>query len=271
MNVFQHAAPHNGAHVVVSYDRDSRVRLGVADCGEGVVADMRTAHQNANELSDVQMVQAALEAEISGSRTEANRGVGLVMTRRLALAADGAMWLMTGDVVARSSAGTATAWEPEVVQTPGFWHGTAVALSFKDSAISDFQAQMLAIRNEIEGKGPSFAMIRFVKRKQDAFGEPVAVHADGGRFALDRDRAMKLQADVLMPLMASCGSAVIDFSLVKHASQGFCHGLLAQVVKLHGMTVLQRLTFAACSPQVQIHVRSAIEYGLRSRDEATPA
>jgi anti-sigma regulatory factor (Ser/Thr protein kinase) len=66
-NVFHHAKTcGEGAHVAASYNHDDRLlRLGVADCGQGIAADIQTHVSPA--LSDAEAVEVALEPQISGS------------------------------------------------------------------------------------------------------------------------------------------------------------------------------------------------------------
>lgn len=263
-NVWDHALGHTGAHVAASYDPATRrVRLGIADCGQGIAADMKSAYADGEALTDLQAVEAALEPEISGSRSPGNRGVGLVVTRLLALAGEGAMWLMTGGVVARSRAGTPTERSPEVQLTDGFWQGTAVALSFRASRIGDYDTQLRSILDELEGKGPAFAKVKFINRAGDGPGEVIAIQADAACFALDRAQAMRIQRDRLEPALAAGQAVVLDFRAAKHTSQGFCHALVADLVARRGPGTLEHLVFAACAEQVKVSLRAAIQHGLR--------
>jgi len=272
-NVFHHASTNGeGAHVAASYDPGSgRVRIGIADCGKGIARDMRD--NRGDELSDSQAVRMALEPEVSGSEQPGlNRGVGLYVVRRLALAAKGAFWIRTGGVLVTASSLSLEDSIPQVRDLPSEWKGTAVAATFHAENIQDFAGVMTAIRDEVEGRGPRFAEIQFFRQAEDQPGRlRIPVPPDVGSMALDRNRAYALAKDQIVPALQAGGDAILDFSTTKVATQAFCHALVVPVCMSFGAEVLKHLHFVACSSQVRAMIRTGIHYALREQSATDSA
>lgn len=273
-NVFHHAASRGGAHVAASFDIKSRlVRLGVADCGRGIAADMRPNYPSVSDDED--LVRMALEPNVSGRSAQKalNRGVGLYVVRRLALAGRGAFWVRTGAVRVDATSSTPESFDPRVDSSGTAWQGTAVAVTFRGDAVGDFQGAIRIIRDAIEGKGPSYGVVQFYKRAVESEGwGRVAIEPDTATIALDRNRAHQCAHERLQPLLAAGRNAILDFSGVKTASQAFCWALLSETFAEHGPPLIDRIRFIACSPQVQPLIRSTINAALQgwSTPESPP-
>lgn len=264
-NVFHHAATNGeGAHVAASFEpKAGRVRIGVADCGRGIAEDMRQ-HRGA-ELSDVHAVRMALEPEVSGSgMPDRNRGVGLYVARRLALAARGAFWIRTGRTLVTASSVSFEDSIPSVTEVGTAWKGTALAVTFHTGNIGDYREAMSAIRDEIEGRGPRYAEVQFFQRADDLPGRVrFSVPPDVSKMALDRDRALSLARDQIVPALRAGHEVILDFSDTKVATQAFCHSLVVPLCTDFGPGVLKRIQFVACSSQVSAMVRTGVHFALR--------
>lgn len=264
-NVFDHASTNGqGAHIAASYEPNTgRVRIGVADCGKGIARDMQETH--GLELSDLQAVRMAIEPEVSGSKQPgSNRGVGLYVVRRLALAARGAFWVRTAGIRATASSLSPEESTPQLQETPSRWEGTAVAVTFTVDKIKDYRRTMDSIRDDIEGRGPHFADMHFFARAEDRPGwERVLVPPDVGKMALERDRALVLGRERILPVLSAGSNVILDFTSTKTATQAFCHALVVPICMAHGAAVLSRLHFVACSSQVEAMLRTGMHYALR--------
>lgn len=264
-NVFDHASTNGqGAHIAASYEPSTgRVRIGVADCGKGIARDMQETY--GSELSDLQAVRMAIEPEVSGSKQPgSNRGVGLYVARRLALAARGAFWVRTSGIQATASSLSPEDSAPHLREMPSRWEGTAVAVTFLVDKIKDYRRTMDAIRDDIEGRGPHFAEMKFFTRAEDRAGwERVSVPPDVGKMALERERALALGKERILPALSVGSNVILDFTNTKTATQAFCHALVVPICMSYGPSVLSRLYFVACSSQVEAMVRTGLHYALR--------
>jgi len=170
-NVFHHAsAGRQGAFCSIAYDPStSRVRLAVADCGQGISASIGPSYDG--ELDDEASVLLALEPEFSGksARPEVNRGVGLYVVRRLALAASGAFCALTEELSVQASARSPSDFIPRISRSKQRWKGTAIAVTFTADG-ADFDGPIAAIRDEIEGRGPKYSDIHFFKKSEPTIG-----------------------------------------------------------------------------------------------------
>lgn len=266
-NVFHHASTNGeGAHVAASYDPAAgRIRIGIADCGKGIARDIQ--ENLGRDLTDVQAVRIAVEPEVSGSaQIGINRGVGLYVARRLALAAKGAFWIRTGRVLVTASALSPEDSIPKVREVPSEWKGTAVAVTFHAGNIQDYDSAMNAIKDDIEGRGPRYAEVQFFRQAPDRPGwTRWLVPPDVEKTALDRDRAFALATNQILPALNDGGGVILDFSNTKVATQAFCHALVVPVCMSFGPEVLKRLHFVACSTQVTAMIRTGVHYALREQ------
>lgn len=264
-NVFHHASTNGeGAHVAASFDPAAgRVRIGIADCGKGIARDIRD--NLGAEMTDAQAVRIAVEPEVSGSAQRGlNRGVGLYIVRRLALAAMGAFWIRTGRVLVTASSISPEESIPQVREVPAEWKGTAVAVTFHAGNIQDYPSVMASITADIEGQGPQFKDVQFFRQAPDQPGwARVLVPPDVATTALDRDRAFALAREQVAPALQSGDGVILDFSNTRIATQAFCHALVVPVCMSFGAGVLKRLHFVACSSQVTAMIRTGIHYALR--------
>lgn len=264
-NVFHHASSRGGgAHVAALYDPSERtLRIGVADCGQGIARDMR-AHLS-EDLGDVDAVAAAMEPEISGSSQPGiNRGVGLYVVRRLTLACRGALWLKSGGVLVDISPRTPDAIVVDPVVEGAEWSGCAVGVMLRLGSITSFQSSMESIRRDLEHRELGPHPIQFFKRDSPEDPWPaIPIEPDTGVIASDRIRARSVAAEQIEPGLRLGHNISLHFTRTRYATQAFCHALLVTACEQFGVVVLERVRFIACSNQVMTVLRMALEYGLR--------
>jgi len=262
-NVFHHSSASNkGAFCAIAFDRRTgRVRLAVADCGRGIPGSMRP---NYEELDDEALLKLALEPEVSSvsARDGVNRGVGLYVVRRLALAASGAFCAATQGLSVQASARSPSTFAPSISRSARGWRGTAIGVTFAAGG-ADFQGSLDAIRDEIEGRGPKYSDIHFFKRSERADDwVHVEIGCDRGKFALSRDRALAI-AEENAPRLAAGAKIELDFTGIAKATQAFCHALLVTLLRSGGDDALSRLRFIGCSRHTQAPIRFAANFVTR--------
>jgi hypothetical protein len=267
-NVFDHACTgEQGAFCAVSFDeRSTRVRLAVADCGRGVPTTIK--HHYVGDLNDQDSLLLALEPEFSGqsARDGVNRGVGLYFVRRLALAANGAFCVLTEDLSGQASTRSPSDFNPKIFSLSHRWQGTAVAVTFIAEG-ADYSGPMQAIKDEIEGRGPQYADIRFFKKSaRSPDWHLVRIDCDRGKFAMDRGRAIALAQDQVLPLLQRGAKVELDFTGIAKATQSFCHALIVPLIRDGGDDVLARLHFIGCSARTRSPICFAVSY-VATQDE----
>lgn len=92
----------------------------------------------------------------------------------------------------------------------------------------------------------------------------VKVRLSGGiaGFAEDKDYARKLRQEKILPTLERGDEIVLDFSLVKYATQSFVHALIGEALKRYGEAVLDRIEFQNCTPQLQSVIELVVDYSL---------
>lgn len=263
-NVFHHARTcGEGAHFAASYNRDDRLlRLGVADCGQGIARDLQV--HVSPKLSDAEAVEVALEPQISGSAQPGiNRGVGLYVVRRLALAAHGAMWIKTGKILVEFSAATPSSVEVRARERGEEWRGVAVAVTLKSHELGHFRETLRAILDELDKPTAKSQGLKFFKANDDdPAWQSIAIVPDRNALCFERLRARALATDEIAPRLDRGERLSLDFTGTRTATQAYGHALLAELLQRGGPTLLDRLRFIGCSTQVRAVLMSAANYGL---------
>lgn len=90
----------------------------------------------------------------------------------------------------------------------------------------------------------------------------VELTAGVGGFAEDKDYAKKLRETVILPTLESGTEITLDFHLVKYATQSFVHALIGEPLKKYGESVLARMEFRNCTPQLQSVIELVVDYSL---------
>ncbi|MSP91627.1 MAG: ATP-binding protein [Myxococcales bacterium] len=268
-NVFHHAKTPHGAHWAASIDARQRlVRIGVADCGQGIAADIRASFVGGSELDDAAAVTVALEPRVSGSEDPGrNMGVGLHVVRQLSLAGHGRFWLLTRRVRVLSSTDQPETFAPRVETVEGDWQGTAVAVTLQLDAMPAVGEVLRRLRDEIEGRGPHHRSLQFFRRlgAADAARTILAIAPDTGVMAYDRERALRVGREDVTLLLAR-GPVALTWDTTKVATQAFAYALLYPAVQAYGLTAFERLQFIGCSPQVTTVLRMVASVLLTDHD-----
>jgi anti-sigma regulatory factor (Ser/Thr protein kinase) len=121
------------------------VRLAIADNGRGIRQSFIDAGLRwAAGIDDMAAIRRALEPKISSKGSPSNEGVGLTLSAGLARLAKAWMLIVSGrGVVQMLPDGRQKATE---LPAQGFYQGTLVALSFKQTDISDFPQLLTAAK-----------------------------------------------------------------------------------------------------------------------------
>lgn len=94
--------------------------------------------------------------------------------------------------------------------------------------------------------------------------EQVEVHIEAGSkgFAEDKDAAKQLRRQVIMPALAADKEVILDFSAVTSSTQSFVHALVGEPLQKIGETVLEKIEFRSCAPQIKSLVQLVVDYTL---------
>jgi hypothetical protein len=94
--------------------------------------------------------------------------------------------------------------------------------------------------------------------------ERIEVKVAGGisGFAEDKDAAKELRKSTILPSLLAHDTVVLDFSGITSSTQSFVHALIAEPLQQFGESVLSRLEFRSCAPQIKSLVGLVVDYSL---------
>ncbi len=88
----------------------------------------------------------------------------------------------------------------------------------------------------------------------------IRIFEKAGAFAENKDIARDIRVKELIPALGQGGSIRIDFNGVDAATQSFVHALLSDVLRRHGVDVLDRVEFKSCNVKVRKIIEIVVEY-----------
>ena len=90
----------------------------------------------------------------------------------------------------------------------------------------------------------------------------VKIEAGTNGFAEDKDAAKHLRKEIILPALSSDKTVVLDFSGVVSSTQSFVHALVGEPLQKIGESVLEKIEFRACAPQIKSLVQLVVDYTL---------
>src|SRR6266853_4515922 len=90
----------------------------------------------------------------------------------------------------------------------------------------------------------------------------VKIQSKNKGFAEDKDAAKKLRTEVIMPALLDNKAVIINFYGVTSSTQSFVHALVGEPLQKIGESVLNKLEFRSCAPQVRSLVELVVDYSL---------
>ena len=88
----------------------------------------------------------------------------------------------------------------------------------------------------------------------------ISVYDATGWFAEDKDIGRDLRTYKLIPALKAGDRVTIDFSGVHLATQSFIHAMLTEIIREHGASVLDSISFKSCNAVVKSLVLTVVEY-----------
>ncbi len=81
-----------------------------------------------------------------------------------------------------------------------------------------------------------------------------------GKFAENKDTARDIRINTIQPAINKNQKVVIDFSVVEATTQSFVHALISQLIREHGIAVLNILYFKDCNDIVKKIIEIVVDY-----------
>jgi hypothetical protein len=88
----------------------------------------------------------------------------------------------------------------------------------------------------------------------------VSIYERAGVFAENKDVARDIRLNEILPSLDKNQEVTLDFEKVDAATQSFVHALISDVLRKHGIDVLDRMNFKSCNEKVQKIISIVVEY-----------
>ncbi|MEK6974195.1 MAG: STAS-like domain-containing protein [Nanoarchaeota archaeon] len=88
----------------------------------------------------------------------------------------------------------------------------------------------------------------------------INIYQKVGSFAENKDIAKKIRIKEILPILDANSDIILDFKDVESATQSFIHALISDVIRKHGIEVLDKITFKNCNITVKKIIEIVIEY-----------
>lgn len=90
----------------------------------------------------------------------------------------------------------------------------------------------------------------------------ITIPAGADGFTEDKDQARKIRQDRLLPAIENGENVTLDFENVTYATQSFVHSLIGEALNQHGESLLEKVEFKNCSPQMRSLIALVVDYSL---------
>ena len=81
-----------------------------------------------------------------------------------------------------------------------------------------------------------------------------------GQFGENKDIARKIRLEKILPSLVAGEQVALDFDGVEAVTQSFIHALISDVIRKHGITVLDNLYFKNCNTTVNKIISIVVDY-----------
>ncbi|MDM8559556.1 ATP-binding protein [Candidatus Parabeggiatoa sp. HSG14] len=228
------------------------LRLIIADLGIGIKKHLEATYQPfENHYS---AIRYAIQPQVSGTfginepyKTKDNAGVGLYIASNILQRLNADMHIISGDGWVHISPRQIT---NRTMNTT--WRGTFVLVNL--SLEKDFSLSLHALMSEFR----EAAIQQISRRKQADEQEKFYLSIENyfGRYAEDKEAALKYRDKKLIPAVNKGQPLLIDFDNVISAPHSFLSGLLATPIKLLGLKAYKKIKIVNAAPEI----RETVDY-----------
>jgi len=234
------------------YQRANEIHFIIADIGVGIKAHLSQSYPGIE--SDIEAIKMAIKPQVSGTfarsnpyEAKNNAGVGLFISTNIIKRLKADMHIISGDGILHVSPRDITGTN---LTNP--WPGTVVLVSIKLERGADFAFHTM--------------MQEFREAARVELSKGVAKENDGrfylsienffGPYAEDKNSAIKIRDEKIVPNLTENKVVVVDFDHVKSAPHSFLSALLATPIKRLGMSAYKNIKIINANPEI----RETIDY-----------
>lgn len=234
------------------YKRHNEIHFIIVDTGIGIREHMSQTY--AGLTSDCDAIKMAIKPQVSGTfgRTDPyesknNAGVGLYISTSIVKRLKADMHIISGNGLLHISPRDVTTKELD-----SSWPGTIVLVAIKlDSGVDfAFHSMMQEFRNS------AMKELSTTSAQEQDNKYYLSIDNYFGPYAEDKQAAIKLRDERLLPNIEEGKSVVVDFKHVESAPHSFLSALFATPVRRLGVSAYKRIKIVNSSPEI----RETIDY-----------
>jgi hypothetical protein len=257
-NVIQHAGSKiGGVALAQRFPKLKAIQLAICDCGQGVLAALRPEYPEIR--NELEALRLAILPHTSGARPVGpyqqmeNMGLGLFITKEIALRTGGSFWLVSG----AGLLGQLSSAENGITRTYRSiepWSGTLAVLHMPDSMVVELSDLLrlcgdLALQAQRDASSVSLEFLH-AGDELDPDARELAIRP----IEEDVQAAHAFREQQLRPALESGKHVVLDFGQIRFATTAFLRALLFDVLNMPG--VLTRLSFRGCTRSTEAAIRT---------------
>lgn len=237
------------------YQKNNEIHFIIADTGMGIKDHLSQTYTGIE--SDLDAIRMAIKPQVSGTfggadpyMSKNNAGVGLYISTNIVKKLKADMHIISGNAVLHISPRDVTGHEMDTT-----WPGTIVLVSIKLDAGVDFafHAMMQEFRAAAEEE-----LNKGTERENDG-KYYLSIDNYFGSFAEDKQSAIKIRDEKILPEVELRKKIVVDFMHVKSAPHSFLSALLATPIKRFqkiGISAYKKISIINATPEI----RETIDY-----------
>jgi len=88
----------------------------------------------------------------------------------------------------------------------------------------------------------------------------IAIFERAGAFAENKDIARDIRNHEIIPALKENEEIVLDFQQVRGATQSFIHALISEILRAHGVNVLDSISFKSCNDTIKQIIETVVDY-----------
>ncbi|HEX8632855.1 MAG TPA: ATP-binding protein [Pyrinomonadaceae bacterium] len=230
------------------YSEKHELSFVIADLGVGIKKHLSQSYAGLED--DVEAILLALKPQVSGTFNDSgqmyaaknNAGVGLYFSSSIVRRLHANMYIVSGNGLVHVSPTEVTR-----KQLKSSWPGTFVYVTLKLGTVSDLNLQkMMAGFREAAAK--ELARANSNEQKKIFYFN---VRNYFGRYAEDKQLAIKVRDEKILPAIEDGKSVTVDFEEVISAPHSLLNALLATPIQRFGLAAYKKIKVINAAPEIR--------------------
>lgn len=229
------------------YAKSNEIHFIIADCGMGIKKHIEQAYPG--QESDIDAIKLSLKSQRSGTfglhnpyTDKNNAGMGLYISSNIIRRLNADMYIISGNGVVHISPRDVTG-----KFLPNKWQGTFVLVTIRLEKFSAFNLHK-TMQEFREAAEQEQLKARHIEASEKYY---ININNIFGRFAEEKESAIKQRDKKIFPELNSGKNIVLDFDDVASCPHSFLSALLASPIKTLGMSAYKRIKIVNASSEIR--------------------